>query len=68
MAKYLFEKKINPWEVVKVGNNEICFTTTHIGRLFIYIFGEPFGLQIWYTCYLLRDDLVKNICHKIQDF
>jgi len=26
------KEKNNPWEVVKIGNNEIFFTTTHVGR------------------------------------
>jgi len=29
MAK---EKKLNPWEVVKVGSSEMFFTSTHVGR------------------------------------
>jgi len=31
--KFHGKKEIfNPWEVVKVGKNEIIFTTSHVGR------------------------------------
>jgi len=32
MAK---NKKINPWEAIKVDSNEIIFTIAHVGRFLI---------------------------------
>ncbi len=44
------------------------FTATHVGRFLMFLFGESFGLQVWYTCYYLRDNLVKQIHGKLPSF
>jgi len=42
----------NPWEAIEVGSSENIFIGIHVGRFLIFfLFGESFGLQIWYTCY-----------------
>ena len=49
---------LNPWEGGKVGKSEIFYMLVNFEYLFL---GKSFGLEIWYICYELRNDLAQKI-------